>query len=356
MSKKKSANRKLRVGMIVAGGISGNHCQGWTRLDGAELVAITDVNKDAALRRAEEFHIETVESDGERLIARDDIDVVDIVTPNRYHKPYTVAALQAKKHVLCEKPLALTAKEVDEMISAAKEARRKLMCAQHMRFQANSLALKRYLADNPLGEVYYSRAWYNRRRSLPARAGFIYKKHSGGGCCIDVGVHILDLAMHLMGNFEPVSVSGLAVNKLAKRPESFTEMEWGCFDKEGMDVEDFAAGIIRFADGSALSLECSFMLNQGPRNETRIDLFGTEAGASWPDCRYYDHTETDYADTDLTVRDTGPKAHHAVIEAFAKSVMDNKPVPVPPEQTRAVIAVLEGLYKSQQRGKAVKLG
>jgi predicted dehydrogenase len=146
------------------------------------------------------------------------------------------------------------------------------------------------------------------------------------------------------------------VNKLAHRPETFTELDWGCFDKKGMDVEDFAAGLIRFADGAALTLECSFMLNQGPKTETRVDLFGTEAGASWPSCRYYAHTAKDYADTELGIRDTGEKAHHAVIRAFAEAVMDGKPVPVPPEQTRAVIAVLEGLYKSQKRGRPVKLG
>ena len=119
-------------------------------------------------------------------------------------------------------------------------------------------------------------------------------------------------------------------------------------------MEDFAAGMIRFANGAALSLECSFMLNQGPKTDARIDLFGTQAGAKWPDAQYYDHTSRDYVDTKIDVRE-GLAAHWAEIEAFARAVMRNKPVPVPPEQSRAVIAILEGLYKSQNTGREVRL-
>ena len=344
--------RKLRIGMIGAGGISGIHCQGWKRLEDCELLAIADVRKDAAVKRAEEFHIGTVEADGKRLLARKDIDVVDIVVPNRFHKDYAVAALRAGKHVLCEKPLALTAREVDAMIAAAAKSRRKLMCAQHERFQPKSLALKQYITRHPLGEIYYARAWYNRRRLLPCTPGFMYKSNSGGGCCIDIGVHVLDLALHLMDNFQPVSVSGVAVTKLARQPDSWSE--WGRIDRKGIDVEDFAAGMVRFANGAALSLECSFMLNQGPKTDGRVDLFGTAAGAKWPECEYYCHTSRDYVDTKIDVRD-GLGGHAAEIEAFAEAVMADAPVPVAPEQSRAVIAILEALYRSQRTGRESRI-
>jgi len=341
--------------MIGAGGISEVHCKGWSLVKGAELVAITDIVAERARKRAEEFNIASVERNAADLLKRKDIDAVDIVTPNRKHKPQTVAALQAGKHVLCEKPLALTAKEVDAMIDASRKAKKKLMCAQHMRFSHAGRAMKEYITKHPLGEIYYARAWYNRRRLLPAGVTFIYRKNSGGGPCIDVGVHVLDLALHLMDNFEPVSVTGIAVNKIAKQKDSWTEWMWGCFDKKGMDIEDFAAGLVRFANGATLSLECSFMLNQKLRVDERIDLFGTKAGAKWPDCEYYDHTSNDYADTKIDVRKAGIADHPAEIAAFAECVMANKPVPVPPEQSRAVIAILEGLYKSARLGKEVKL-
>ena len=342
--------------MIGAGGISHTHCVGWTNLKkDCELVAITDIVPEAARGRAEEFDIARVEPNAKSLLAHKDIDVVDVVTPNRFHKHYTVQSLQAGKHVLCEKPLALTARDVGEMIAASEKSRKKLMCAQHMRFTDGGKALKEYITRHPLGDIYYARAWYNRRRGLPTTPGFMYKKNAGGGCCMDVGVHVLDLAMHLMDNFEPVSVTGISVTKIAKQKNAWTELDWGFFDKKGLDVEDFAAGIIRFADGAALTLECSFMLNQGPHRDHRIDLFGTKAGAKWPECEFYDHTSNDYIDTAIGVRKTKVKAHHAEIRAFAEAVMGNKPVPVPPRQTKAVIAVLEGLYKSAKLNREVKL-
>ncbi|MCL2701080.1 MAG: Gfo/Idh/MocA family oxidoreductase [Phycisphaerae bacterium] len=347
------ASGKLRVGMIGAGGISKIHCEGWAALPECELVAITDINHDAAAARAAEFKIDVVERKVADLLGRDDIDVVDIVTPNMFHKAQTIAALAAGKHVLCEKPLALTARDVDAMIAAAAKAKKKLMCAQHMRFQADSRAVKQYITKHSLGEIYYARAWYNRRRFLPCTPGFMYKRNSGGGCCIDVGVHVLDLTLHLMDNFEPVSVTGAMGTKLAKRPDSWSE--WGQIDRKNIDVEDFAAGMIRFKNGAALSLECSFMLNMKPKGEFRVDLFGTEAGASWPECEVYDHTASDYVDTKISVRPSKAAPHHEEIRAFAQAVLTDSPVPVPPQQSRAVIAILEGLYKSQKTGKEVRL-
>ena len=161
--------------------------------------------------------------------------------------------------------------------------------------------------------------------------------------------------MHLMDNFEPVSVAGISVTKLARRPETWSEWDWGLFDKKGLDVEDFAAGFIRFANGAAMTLECSWMLNMKPRSEQRIDLFGTSAGARWPECEVHAHTARDYLDTRIEVRDLKQSAHHREIAAFAQSVMGNTPVPVPPEQSRAVMAVLDGLYRSQKSGREVKL-
>ncbi len=349
------AKRKLRVGMIGAGGISHLHCEGWTKLPDCELVAITDVNRDAALKRAEEFHIETVEASAKRLVARKDLDVIDIVTPNRLHKEQTLMSLRAGKHVLCEKPLGLNPQEVDQMIAAAEKAKRKLMCAQHMRFEDRSVALKRYVAAGNLGEIYYARAWYNRRRGLPTWGSFLYHDKQGGGCCIDVGVHILDLAMFLMDNFDPISVSGISVTKIAKRKEAWSAWGDADYDKKGMDVEDFAAGMIRFANGAALSLECSFMLNMKGQNDNRVELFGVQAGVKWPDCEIYSHTEHDFLDSSISVRESKTRAHHNEIKAFAEAILGNRPAPVPPEQTRAVMAALAGLYKSQETGREVRL-
>ncbi|MBI5724526.1 MAG: Gfo/Idh/MocA family oxidoreductase [Planctomycetes bacterium] len=347
--------RKLKVGMLGAGGISRVHCEGWAKLPDCELAAITDLSKDACQTRAKEFNIPNIDATPQEMFAREDLDIIDIVVPNRFHCPFTISALQAGKHVLCEKPLALSVAEVDEMIAAAEKTGKKLMCAQHMRFEPKSQSIKEYMARRPLGEIYYARAWYLRRRQLPCTPGFMYRKNAGGGCCIDVGVHVLDLALFLMDNFSPASVSGISVTKLAKQADSWSE--WGQIDRENIDVEDFAAGFIRFQDGSALSLECSFMLNMKPRSYSTIDLFGTLGGLKWPDCEFVDHTSKDFIDVKMEVREDKAwgTAHHAEIREFAQAVRNDKPVPVPPRQTRAVIAILEGLYQSARTGKEVNL-
>lgn len=347
--------RPLRVGMIGAGTIAGAHCEGWTALKEARLVAIVDVRRDRAADRAKAFDIPSVEPSAARLLARKDIDVVDIVAPNRLHAPLTLAALRAGKHVLCEKPLALTVKDVDAMIAAAAKARRKLMCAQHLRFHPATAALKDYTSRHPLGEVYYARAWWLRRRMLPTREGFLFRRLSGGGAGVDLGAHMLDLAMHLMDNFQPVSVDGLATSKLACQRASWSEWEWGCYDKKRMDVEDFAAALVRFANGAALSLECSWMLNIKAREEYRVDLFGTKAGASWPGCEYHEHTRHDYVHTQIALRERKQTPYQAEIRSFAQAVLGHTAVPVPPQQSRCVVGVLEGLYKSHRLGRSVKL-
>ncbi len=346
------SERKLRVGMIGAGGISHVHCGGWTRLPECELVAIADTNPEAARKRAEEFKISSIEESAKRLLARKDIDAVDIVVPNRFHKEFAVMAMKSGKHVLCEKPLALSAAEVKAMFAVSHKTGMKLMAGQHMRWQGDTMALKEYTTKFPLGDVYYARAWYNRRRQLPCTPGFMYMKNAGGGCCIDVGVHVLDTALHLMDNFHPVSVTGVAGTKLAKREDAWSE--WGVIDKKNIVVEDFAAGMIRFANGAALSLECSFMLNQKPKYEGRIDLFGTEAGAKWPELEISSATSSDFLDVKIDLR-PADQPHHACIKAFAHAILGGTAVPIAPQQTLAVIAILEGLYKSQKTGKEVRI-
>lgn len=346
--------RKLRIGILGAGGISGVHCQAWSKLRECELVAITDINIAAAKARAAEFDIPDVVADTNGLISRKDIDVIDVVVPNRFHKKFTVAALKSGKHVLCEKPFALTAKDVDAMIAAGDKAGKKLMCAQHMRFLPAATVLKDHVSKSKIGEIYYARAWFNRRRRLPTTRGFLLKENSGGGSCIDVGVHILDLTMHLMDNFKPVSVTGISVTKLAKAKDAWSEWDWGYYDKRRLDVEDFAAGLIRFENGTALSLECSFMLHQAAQVEKRIDLFGTKGGAKWPEGQFFSDKPGEYINNQLIIPATGD-GYLAEIRSFTDAILKNKPVPVKPIETRAVIAVIEGLYKSQALGREVKL-
>ncbi|MCG3179153.1 MAG: Myo-inositol 2-dehydrogenase [Phycisphaerae bacterium] len=345
--------RKLRIAILGTGGIAGAHLRGYRNISEAEIVAACDVRADAVKKAAEEYQIPRTETDYRRVLAMKDVDAVDICTPNAYHMPMTVAALRAGKHVLCEKPLAITTAEVKKMIAARDKSRKMLMCAQHQRFVAPSLALKALLGGGTLGEVYFARAWANRRRQVPGWGNFIQKKVAGGGPCIDIGVHILDLTMHLMENFKPVSVTGVTCDKLGRNPKLMNQ--WGEYDRKKFDVEDFAAGFVRFANGAALSLECSFMLNE--KDPTmRCSVFGTKAGAMWPEMEIIGESNRVLTDTKIAYTPkNAPPGHEQECRVFAQAVLGGDKSPVPAEQSLAVVSILESLYKSAATGKEVKV-
>ncbi len=188
---------------------------------------------------------------------------------------------------------------------------------------------------------------------MPGRIGFIDKNISGGGPTIDIGVHILDLTLDLMGHPEPVSVTGITPQKLAKRND--IRGWWGEWDRDKITVEDFAAGFIRFKNGAAMSLECSWLANIREPEITKITLMGTEAGAEWPDISIFGEKAGSVTDTKLRFADDGIGSHQKEIAVFADAVLTGKPSPVPTEQSLNVIRILDGLYRSSETGVEVKL-
>jgi predicted dehydrogenase len=271
------------------------------------------------------------------------------------HAEITINGLKAGKHVICEKPLAPTPAAIRQMIAARNRSGKLLMTAQHQRFERSSQNLKKYLTTGALGEVYYARAHFLRRRYIPGwgSGSFIDKKRSGGGPCIDIGVHILDLALHFMNHPEPVVVTGITPCMLGKRKD--IRGWWGEWNRDKMSVEDFAAGFVRFKDGSALSLEVSWLLNIHEPEYQRIVLCGTEAGAEWPAMTVHGETAGNVTDIKLSFPDDRADGHHTELAEFAKAIFTKKPSPVPPEQSLGVMRILDGLYRSNQTGREVKV-
>jgi len=273
-----------------------------------------------------------------------------------YHSPLAVAALQAGKHVICEKPLAPTPKDIQKMIAARDKSGKLLMTAQHFRFDGKSQALKAEIDGGALGNVYHARSWMLRRSGAPTRPGFILKQHSGGGPCIDIGVHILDLTLWMMGHPKPVSVSGVTQDVLAKKPGAFSN--WGGPIPKEWDVEEFAAAFVRFDNGATLIIEVSWLLNHksGPGEDMQMWLYGDKGGAHWPQNEILttDNTTQQHMDT-LLQNAAGGEPHAKECIAFAEAVKGGLPSPVPAEQSLDVIAILDGLYQSAAKGKEVAL-
>ena len=349
---------KLQVGVIGVGGIARTHMPGWEASAHAEVVAGADISEAALQRWGATYGIERLVTDSTALIRDPGIDIIDICTPNNYHAPLAIAAMEAGKHVLCEKPLAPTPAAIQEMIDARDASGKMLMTAQHFRFRGTSKAMKAEIDGGALGDVYHARSWLLRRAAAPTRPGFILKEHSGGGPCIDIGVHILDLTLWFMGNPAPKTVTGVARAELAHQPGAFSI--WGGPIPSQYDVEDFAAAFVRFENGATLVLEVSWMLHHetGERAEDmQMWLYGTQGGCHWPRCEIYqsNNETTQHYNRTLKITRDALEAHAQECVEFAQAIVDGAPSPVPAEQSMQVMAILDGVYRSQQTGREVEV-
>ena len=243
------------------------------------------------------------------------------------------------------------------MIDARDKSGKLLMTAQHFRFQGSSMAMKAEIDRGILGDVYHARSWMLRRGGAPTGPGFILKKHSGGGPCIDIGVHILDLTLWFMGNPEPVAVSGVARAELAKQKGAFTSWGRNAIPTE-YDVEDFAAAFVRFENGATLIIEVSWLLHHDTQGEDmQMWIYGTQAGLHWPKCEILEsNSETrQFYNRTLKLMYDGLEPHAQECVEFARAIANGEPSPVPAEQSLQVLGILDGIYRSQKAGSEVRL-
>lgn len=342
----------MHVAMIGAGAIARTqHLPGWQAVPEARVTALVDASPTALANVGDFFGIERRAIDYRELLDDPTIDVFDICAPSALHAEIAIAALQAGKHVLCEKPMATSRADAARMVEAAETSGRKLMIGHHMRFESSIQQLRQTLEKFPLGDVYYTRAQWLRRRRLPARPAFTTRALSGGGALYDIGVHMLDLSLWLMGHPPVTSVCGATFDWLARHRDDIGG-EWGEWDPGQIDVEDFAVGMVRFANSSVLNLEASWLGFQPQDELWQLQLFGTQAGASWPPTQI--SGETRFKPWDVRPGQLPPaRSHHEVIRQFTRAVIDDTDVPIPPRQTATNVAILEGLYRSAAQGGEV---
>ena len=346
----------LKVGLIGMGGIANLHAGGWAVAPNAELVAGSDVNTAVFPRWQQEFGLKYTTADPDEIFNDPEIDIVDICAPNNYHAPLAIRAMEAGKHVLCEKPLASTPAEIREMIATRERTGMTLMTAQHHRFSGVSKALKAEIDAGALGDIYHARSWMLRRAAVPVRPGFILKEHSGGGPTVDIGVHILDLTMWFMGSPKAVSVTGVARAELVHQPGAFSI--WGTADiPPEYDVEDFAAAFVRFDNGATLILEVSWMLHHPVETyeDMQMWLYGTKGGAHWPKNEIYqaNNATKQHYNRQLLLKQDIQRPHYQEIIEFAETVATGGESLVPAEQSLQVALILDAIYKSQETKREV---
>jgi predicted dehydrogenase len=345
---------KLQVGIIGIGKIARDqHVPGWAKVPFAEIAMAADVSEAAFVEARKICSIPRYVKDWHELVETRELDAVDICTPNRTHAAIALSALESGKHVLVEKPIATSALEVQALIEASHRTGKLVMTMQHFRFEPAARYLKKLVDEGIPGGIYYTRAQWLRRRLLPPQPTFIERRLSGGGPIFDLGVHLLDLACWLMSGPEPLTVSACADQKLAQRSD--LTGDWGDWDHERIDVEDFAAGFVRFAGGATMTLETSWLGLQQEGELRRLQCFGTEAGFLWPDGVVSGETARKPWDKKMR-KPRKVSGHHEGILQFALAVRDGRPSPVPPEQSLQVIRILEGFYQSARLGREVQMG
>ncbi len=347
---------------VIGLGVGMAHGRGYLACPGSELYAVCDIDLQRLHERGDELHIprERQFADFNEMLALPELDAVSIALPNYLHAPVTIAALRAGKDVLCEKPLSISAADAQTMVDAARALNRKLMVCFNYRFRDDSRWLKSLQEAGSLGDIYYAKASWMRCQGIPGFGGwFTQKSKSGGGPLIDLGVHILDLTLWLMGYPKPVSVSGATFAAFGPRGQK----AWGARpDKVEYSVEDLAAGFVRFENGACLQIEASWASHTKPgRDEYSVNLFGTEGGCELDVPNYIDHdtvlfyNETGNVPVQIKPNITTRGGHDRVVAHFVECLQNDKAPEATGEQGTQLIRIIDSLYESARSGHEVRL-
>lgn len=275
--------KDITIGIIGCGGIArSKHLPSLQCIEGVRIAGFYDPVKSRAEECAAKFgNNAKVYEKADGLLMDPEIDAVHICTPNNTHAELSIRALENHKHVMCEKPMAINARQAVQMEQAAKRNGKILTIGYQSRFERRSLYLKKLCEQGKLGEIYFGKAHAVRRRGVPTWGSFLNAEIQGGGCLTDMGTHALDLTLWLMDNYEPEYAVCSTYCKLGKNANAANV--WGPWDPEKFQVEDSAFGFVRMKNGATVEIDCSWALNTTDVKESIATLCGTKAGADMRD-------------------------------------------------------------------------
>lgn len=256
-----SKGSKIRIGMIGAAQIATVHLENYAKIPDVEVVAACDIDAATLERTADRFSIPHRYQKFRDLLARDDIDAVDVCLHNNLHAPVTIAAFEAGKDVYCEKPIAGTYADGCAMVNAARRLGRKLSIQLFTLFKSETKVAKLLIDEGKLGQIYHARSCGYRRRGRPYVDGygsesFVQRKVAGGGALFDMGVYRIAQLVYLLGLRKVERVTG----KLYQE----TEMDATRRAKSGYDVEEMGVGLVRYADGATMDIIESWAIHLNP--------------------------------------------------------------------------------------------
>ena len=340
----------IRVGIIGAGWPGGAHAKGYAEAGGFKVVAVSDLlparrrKLMAATGATKEF------AEAHELLADKEIDAVSVCLPNFLHAPVTIDALRAGKHVVCEKPPTMDVKEARRVESAAAKSGKVLLYAVQRRFGGGEQAAKQAIDKGYAGDVYHARASWMRTRGIPIGTGwFTEKSKSGGGALIDIGVHMLDIAWHLLGQPKPTSVFGVAHSRFGALVPTNVKF----------DVDDAAFALIRFEGGRSLELSTSWALNQPPQQQgTLCRVYGDKAAVDvyTPNGSVIYRQFNDKGESSPTALKPPKVTGHAALMRHFKQCIAGQTQPIiGASQGVMLMQMLEGIYRSAAGGKSEQI-
>ncbi len=349
-------DRIIRVAVVGLGWPGMRHLEAYLKHPAAEIVAVCDANPTLLASVRHQHQIELGFDNLESLLALDGLDAVSICTPNFLHEPMVCAALAAGKHVLCEKPLAASLEQGERIAAAARASDRVCMVGFSRRYRDDSRAVKALVENGELGTIYHAHTGWLRRRFNPSvRGWFLSKAQSGGGPLIDLGVHMLDLALWLMGSPKAVSVSGSVSHHFGERLGRGAPV----------DVEDMASAYVRLDNGATVVLETSWYSFSGATDHVFCELLGTRGGAKIdlgttsptpPVEVYVDRGSVPLVATPVipTVDQTTVSFSNEIAE-FIGAIQEERAPASTVEQGVEILRILDAIYRSAEAGEEVRL-
>jgi len=351
----------IRLGIIGAGTIGGTHAAA-AKATGLDVACVADIDAKAARSFARTHGIREAFSDPKKVFASDGVDAVVIGVPNKFHKPLAVAAMKAGKDVLLEKPMALNRAECRQINAVAAQTKRVLQMGFMQRYTPVAVTARSFIDAGRLGKVYHIKANYYRRRGVPGLGGwFTTKALSGGGPLIDLGVHIIDLAMYLAGYPTPLRVSGKVYANFGKKMKKYLyESMWAGPPRFGgkCDVEDSAHALIRLDGGVSFEMNTTWAGNF-PDDSVNdlIGLFGDKGGVTFQLGGDTVKLATEEQGHNV---DVVPKLRHAQpfeeqIKLFAHNVKTRTAPEASGRCGQIVQAILDAIYRSSELDREVPI-
>lgn len=356
--------KPLRVGVVGLGYAGTTHMRAFSKHADTVLASIAGKELEKLPILASEFGASKTAGDWEDLVADPDLDIISIATPNALHHPIAIAALNAGKHVFCEKPLAVTAEQARQMVAAAKANNRILEVAFNYRRREDIRLAKKLVASGDLGRVYHSRVSWKRRSGIPGLTSwFTSEKMAGGGAAIDLGPHLVDSLLYMLGEPKVSAVSAVMHGELGRAGYGAMDRAMQMQGNTGLfEVEDLCSAILRLSDGSSVALEITWASHAVDDEDICFELLGVDSGVRIFIPRYAtENTVELFSDKDGAQISRKPEiistgeGHLAVLNEFVDHVLSGDFASHSGDYALHRTEIIDAMYRSAKSAKEITL-